>query len=61
MRGLGRAVGIYVLGVEAHGPDVIRSQRDHAGEHVFSQTWTRAGDDAPGSAVEILNDGSAKG
>ena len=36
--GLGRAVGIYVLGVEAHGQDVVRSQRGHAGEHVFSRT-----------------------
>jgi len=57
--GLGRAVGIYVLGVEDDGPDVVRSQRGCAGEHVFSPTGTRAGDHAPGSAVAMFNDGSS--
>jgi hypothetical protein len=58
--GLGRAVGIYALGVEDDGLDVVRSQRGYAREHVFSPTGTRAGDHAPGSAVAMFNDDSAK-
>jgi len=53
---VGRSV--FILGVEAHGPDFVRSQRGHAGERVFSQTWTliERFEGLRGRAIEVLEE-----